>query len=163
MWMLAAFLAVPVIEIALFIEVGGLIGLWPTLGLVILSAFVGLALIRRQGVATLGRLRARVEAGGDPSGPIADGALVAIGGVLLMIPGFLTDVLGLALLVPAVRAVLLRRAAGRMRGAFVFSRAGAGPATRRTARADAIEAEYEVLDDVPPAQRGASGWTRPQS
>lgn len=162
MWPLLIFLTVPIVEIALFIQMGGLIGLWPTLALVVLSAVLGLALIRAQGIAALGRLQARVAAGEDPAGPIADAAMILLAGLLLLLPGFFTDVLALVLLIPAARAAVLRRAAGRLRGrSFVFTRAGGGP--RRPHATDTIEGDYEVLDDVPPSQRGASGWTRGQS
>ncbi len=158
MRLLLVFLAVPVIEIALFIQVGGWIGLWPTLGLVILAAVAGIAIIRNQGLKALDRLRASVEADRDPSGPIANGAMILIAGILLLTPGFLTDALGLLLLLPPVRAAMFRRAAGTLRAGLVVTRA---PAARGRPRgADTIDADYEVLDDVPPAQRGASGWKR---
>lgn len=161
MWLLLMFLAIPILEIALFIQVGGLIGLWPTLGLVILTAVLGLSLMRAQGLNALNRLQARVAAGEDPSGPIADAAMILVAGVLLLIPGFFTDALGVVLLIPAARAALLRRAGGRLRTrSFVFTRAASRPSRRPGD--DTIEGDYEVLDDVPPAQRGASGWTRGQ-
>ncbi len=162
MWVLVFFLAVPIIEIALFIQVGGWIGLWPTLGLVVLAAVAGAAVIRALGLQTLGRLRSSVAAGEDPSGPLADGAMTLIAGILLLMPGFFTDAVGLALLIPAVRVALIRSAARRIvaRGAVG---AGAAPRRRRPADAQTIEGEYEVLDDVPPSERGASGWRRPQS
>lgn len=160
MWRFLIILAVPILEIALFIQTGELIGLWPTLALVVLSAALGLAVMRRQGVEALRRLQARVLAGEDPSGPIAHGALIMIAGVLLMIPGFFTSALGLILLVPAARSALIRRAASGLRSrSVVFLRRG--PAARPARGARTIEADYEVLDDVPPSERGASGWTRP--
>jgi UPF0716 protein FxsA len=160
MWLLLIFLAIPIVEIALFIQVGGMIGLWPTLGLVILTAVAGVALIRMQGLQAMRRLRTSLEAGGDPTGPIADGAMILGAGVLLLVPGFFTDLLGLVLLAPATRAAVLRGAAARLktRGAVFAGTAG----VQRRSRGDTIEGEFEVLDDVPPAQRGASGWTRPQ-
>src|SRR4051794_12637409 len=103
MWLLLILFGVPLIEVALFVKVGGLIGALPTVMLCILSAIAGIGLMRRQGIATLDRLRASVEAGGDPRGPIAHGALVLVAGVLLVIPGFFTDAVGLLLLIPAVR------------------------------------------------------------
>ena len=162
MWLLLIFLAIPFIEIALFIQVGGLIGLWPTLGLVILSAVVGLSIVRSQGVNAIGRLQTSVAAGGDISGPIADAALILVAGVLLLIPGFFTDAIALVLLIPAARLALMRFGAGRVRAqSVIFTR---GPlSSRRPQSPDTIEGEYEVLDDVPPSQRGASGWTRGQS
>lgn len=169
MWLLA-FLALPIIEIALFIVVGGWIGLWPTLGLVVLAAVSGAAVMRRQGLQTLRRLQAEVDAGGDPAASLVDGALVLVAGALLVLPGFFTDAVALILLVPAARAALIRGAAKRALrpGGFVHvrrARHGGGPAHGGGAprRSETIEGEYEVLDDVPPSQRGASGWTRPQS
>lgn len=167
MWILLLLLSIPIVEIALFIQIGGLIGLWPTLALIVLTAVVGAALMRRQGIAALARLQASVDAGEDPRGPIADGAFILIAGMLLLTPGFFTDAVGLILLVPAARAAVIRRLAGRMgRGGFVFvrTRAGAQGGTRRPRPGgDTIDGDYEVLDDVPPSQRGASGWTRPQN
>ena len=153
-WLLVLFLALPIVEIALFIVVGGLIGLWPTLGLVVLAAVGGVALMRRQGLRALERLSAGLEAGGGPAEPLAHGALMLIAGVLLVIPGFLTDAVALLLLVPAVRARLIDRGASRVivRAAHMEARAAR--------RAETIEAEYEVVDEAP-ARRGTSGWTRP--
>ena len=90
-WLFLIFLGVPIIEIALFIKVGGAIGLLPTLAIVILTAIAGTALMRRQGLKALDQLRASLEQGGDPVGPIAHGALILVAGVLLLTPGFFTD------------------------------------------------------------------------
>lgn len=161
MWLFVIFVAVPIVEIALFIQVGGLIGLWPTLLLVLLTAVAGSILMRAQGLQALARLRGALAAGQDPTAPMAHGAMILIAGVLLLTPGFFTDALGLSLLLPPVRAALIRRAAGRL-SARMFAFAGPGPEPRRPAATDTLDGEYEVLDDVPPSQRGASGWTRPQ-
>ncbi len=109
MALLLLLLSVPLIEIALFVVVGGAIGLGATLLIVVLSALVGAAMLRRQGVAALGALQAAMDRGEDPAGPLADGALLLIGAFCLLIPGFFTDALGLALLFPAVRAALIAR------------------------------------------------------
>lgn len=168
MWMLLVFVAVPILEIALFIQVGGFIGLWPTLLIVVLTAIVGTALMRIQGMNALNRLRARLEAGQDPVGPIADGALILVAGMLLLTPGFFTDTVGLLLLVPAVRAALIRAIAARVsvRAAGVAAggvRYDYEAQDGHAHRPETIDADYEVLDDVPPSERGASGWTRPRS
>lgn len=155
-WLLVGFLALPIVEIALFILVGGEIGLWPTLGLVVLAAVAGVALMRRQGLRTLERLTASVEAGGGPGEPLAHGALVFVAGLLLLIPGFFTDAVGLLLLVPAVRARLIGWGASRVIVRTAHLRTG-GPAPGRP---ETIEADYEVVDERP-ARPGTSGWTRP--
>ena len=99
-------LAVPVIEIALFIEVGGWIGTWPTIAIVILTALAGSVLLRHQGMAAMQGFQARLAAGETPGRLLADGAMILVAGVLLLTPGFFTDAVGFALLVPPVRAAL---------------------------------------------------------
>ena len=156
LWFFVLILALPIVEIALFIVVGGAIGLWPTLGLVVLAAVAGVALMRRQGLRTLERLTASLEAGGGPGEPLAHGALIFVAGLLLLIPGFFTDAVGLLLLLPPVRARLIGWGASRVivRAAHMEARTGA------PRRQETIEADYEVVDERP-AQPGTSGWTRP--
>ncbi len=110
--LLLVFLLVPLVEIAVFIEVGGWIGLWPTLGLVILTAFVGTWQLRAQGLATMASARQQLNHGRLPAQELFDAACLLVAGALLLTPGFVTDAAGLALFVPVVRS-LLREAAGR--------------------------------------------------
>ncbi len=158
MWLFLIFVAVPILEIALFIQVGGAIGLLPTLLIVILTAVAGTALMRLQGMQALARLKASLEAGGDPVGPIAHGALILVAGILLLTPGFFTDATGLLLLVPAVRARVIAWGASRL--TVRVASFGRGRAPRPAGSGDTIEGDYEILDDVPPERRGSSGWTR---
>jgi UPF0716 protein FxsA len=97
-------LAVLFAEIAGFIIVGQAIGVLPTLALVLLGMVAGTLLLRRHGVATLVRVRQELAANRPPTRPLAEGALLAIGSLLLILPGFLSDILGLLLFVPFVRA-----------------------------------------------------------
>ena len=158
-WLPLFFIGIPIAEIATFIMVGGAIGVLPTLALVVLAAMAGVAIVRVQGLQTLGRLQASLDVGGDPSGPLAHGALIVIAGILLVIPGFLTDVVGLLLLVPAVRSTLIRRGAARTTvHVSTFGRT----ARRRQPPPETIDVDYEVVDDDAP-RRGGSGWTRPNS
>ncbi len=92
------FVALPIAEIAVFIKAGDLVGLWPTIGLVILTAAIGAALARSEGKAAMQRLTATIESGGQPVGPLLDAAAIFVGGILLLTPGFITDLLGLSLL-----------------------------------------------------------------
>jgi UPF0716 protein FxsA len=103
---LALFIGVPLIEIYLLIEVGGWIGTWPTVGLVVLTAVIGTALLRQQGLAILARAQAEMNHKRLPVRELFDGVCLVFGGVLLLTPGFLTDALGFALLIPPLRAVL---------------------------------------------------------
>lgn len=100
---------IPIIEIVLFIKVGGAIGLGATLAVVILSAIAGAALIRTQGLRTWMQARVSLNRGEMPVRELFDGLCVFAAGILLMIPGFFTDALGLLLLLPLVRHLLAER------------------------------------------------------
>ncbi len=115
MLLLAALIGVPLIEIGIFIEVGGFIGLWPTLGLVVATAVLGSWQLRAQGLATLARARAQMDEGRLPARELFDAFCLVIAGALLLTPGFLTDVVGLALFVPAVREFIRQALARRLR------------------------------------------------
>ena len=97
------FLVVPIVEIAAFILVGQQIGLGLTLALVLVTAVIGIILLRQQGFHILERLREDVNAGRTPAATMAHGALVLVAGILLLTPGFVTDAIGFLLFVPAVR------------------------------------------------------------
>ena len=139
--------AVPIIEIALFIEVGGWLGLWPTLAIVLLTAAAGTILLRAQGLAALGDLQRQLQAGENPGATLAHGAMILIAGILLLTPGFFTDAVGLLLLTPPVRTAAIRYAARRF---TVVQAAAAGPATgapdRGMGRSTTVDGEYEVVD-----------------
>jgi UPF0716 protein FxsA len=105
-----AFILVPIAEIAVFIEVGGVIGLWATLGIVILTAIVGTSLLRSQGLAAFGRAQAAMSEGRLPVEEVIHGFCLVIAGALLLTPGFLTDIAGFLLFVPPVRLMLARAA-----------------------------------------------------
>lgn len=103
-----AFLIVPLIEIATFIQVGGLIGVWPTIATVIITAVLGAWLWRLQGLSTLRSAQEALNRGELPVREISDGAFLLVAGALLLTPGFVTDAVGFALLIPPVRHVLAR-------------------------------------------------------
>ena len=159
MYLFLALVAVPLIEIALFIEVGGAIGVWPTILLVLLTAIAGASMLRAQGVAALRRLQAELERGGDPSPMIVHGAMLLFAGALLLTPGFLTDAIGFTLLVPAARDAIIAWAKPRVAHRVVRTtmRRGGRSETEGPGRAGPrdgpIEADYEVLDDDEPRRR----------
>lgn len=110
--LLIAMIGVPILEIIVFIEAGGYIGLWPTVGVVILTAIIGSALLRHQGLSTLARAQENLAAGRLPITEVFNGLCILVGGALLLTPGFITDTAGFLLLVPPLRDIL-RRLAGR--------------------------------------------------
>ena len=157
MWLLVAFIAVPLIEIGLFIQVGGLIGLWPTLAIVLLTAIAGSWLVRMQGALALAELRGSLNELRDPTEPIAHGALILLAGALLLTPGFFTDTMGILLLIPPVRSLLSRSRASRV-WVLRFP-VGRMPPRRHPWRRAVIAAHFhEVGPDARP--RGPSGCTR---
>jgi UPF0716 protein FxsA len=107
------FIGIPIVEMWVLIEVGSAIGALSTIGLVFLTAAVGLALLRQQGINTLLKVNARMERGELPAGEILEGVMLAVGGALLLTPGFITDVIGFCCLLPFTRkalvAILLRQ------------------------------------------------------
>jgi UPF0716 protein FxsA len=110
--LLLAMIGVPILEIAMFIEVGGRIGLWSTIAIVILTAVIGTALLRFQGLATLFRASEALQAGQFPMTEVFDGLCLVVAGALLLTPGFFTDAVGFLLFVPPLRAAI-RRFLGR--------------------------------------------------
>jgi len=137
-WLLVIFFSVPLAEIYILVQVGGVIGAVPTIAMVVLTAVIGAALIRHQGLSTLKRVQNSLEQGELPAEALLEAALLLVAGALLLTPGFVTDAVGFACLVPGLRRLLIRR--------FLFQR------LRRTGAADGpgprvIEGEYRREDD----------------
>ncbi|AYG57399.1 membrane protein FxsA [Rhizobium jaguaris] len=130
----------PLAEIAGFIIVGKMVGVWATLALVILSALLGAALLRIQGIGILQRISAESRNGGDPGREMVHGAMIVVAAFLLMLPGFISDIIGLLLFIPAVRElawkvlrkriVVLGSSRAFGRGAGQGPKSGPGPQTR---------------------------------
>ncbi|ARN72861.1 FxsA family protein [Oceanicoccus sagamiensis] len=104
---LLLFITIPIVEMWVLIEVGSEIGALSTIFLVFLTAAIGLALLRQQGVNTLLRVNQRMEQGQLPAGEILEGVMLAVGGALLLTPGFITDAIGFACLLPFSRQLLV--------------------------------------------------------
>lgn len=160
MWLFLLFLSIPLVEIALFIEVGGAIGLFNTLVVVVLTAILGTYLVRQQGGQVLRDLRRALDEMGDPSEPLIHGAMILFAGALLLTPGFFTDAVGLSLLVPPVRTALFAHVARRL---IVMTPQGRQNTRTRHegggARPDVIDGDYEEMPDKgSPGE--PSGWTR---
>ena len=135
------FLLVPLAEIYLLIEVGSIVGAWATVGLVVLTAVVGAALMRAQGLATVFRARTSMAKGEVPALELLEGAVILVAGALLLTPGFLTDAAGFVCLIPSVRQRLILAAVDLRRVGPRPGRPGPGHA-RRT-----LEGEFWDPDD----------------
>lgn len=144
-------IVVPVVELWIVVQVAHHIGLLDTLALLILVSIGGAVLLKQQGMATWRRLQATLARGEMPGREATDGALVLLGGALLMTPGFLTDAIGLVLLLPPTRALLkgtARRSIGRW-----ATRRTAGP--RRVYTATVIRSRRESGSSDPPAMEAS--------
>ena len=117
---LLLFMLIPIIEMWILIEVGGWIGALPTIGLVVLTAMIGLSLLKQQGLSTLLRARRKMDEGAIPASELVSGVMIAVGGALLLTPGFVTDALGFALLIPQTRQWLLFKLIDRYRDKIVI-------------------------------------------
>jgi UPF0716 protein FxsA len=139
---------VPIVEVALFIKIGGFIGLWPTLGAIVLTAVAGAALLRRQGLQALRNLQQALDANRLPVAEAFDGACLLVAGVLLLTPGFFTDALGFLLFVPPVRTWLRRRL-----GDFLMARGDVHVDARTSAAGPGtvIEGEFQEIAPEKPA------------
>jgi len=151
--LLFVFIIMPIAEMAVLIQVGGMIGVFNTIGFVLLTAVAGAWLLRQQGLATLLKANQRINSGELPAKEAAEGLILAVGGVLLLTPGFITDTFGFLCLIPFTRHWLAAQALKRMvvsgrSGGFSFrTGAGGNPFGRqspfdRDGNGDIIEGEY---------------------
>lgn len=154
--LLLPFIIFPIIEMIVLIEVGSAIGALPTVGLVLLTAIIGAALLRQQGLATLLRANQRMQSGQIPAREVCEGFILAVGGALLLTPGFVTDAIGLFCLLPGSRHWLagrmLRRASVSGQSFFFGGGLGQGPYVR-PGRRDAegnviIEGQFDRETDA---------------
>ena len=160
MWLFLAFVGVPLIEIALFVQIGGLIGLWPTLLVVVITAMIGTFLVRTQGLMALGQLQRSFSELDDPTEPLAHGAMILIAGALLLTPGFFTDAVGFALLMPPVRVAVFRYMRSRVTvQSFSMGSMHQEP-YRPTHHSDIIDGEFTEVDPNKRPTHQPSGWTK---
>ncbi|MGC8119443.1 FxsA family protein [Marinobacter sp. VGCF2001] len=170
------FIVMPIAELAVLIQVGGMIGVMNTVGLVFLTAVIGAWLLRQQGLATLLRANERLNSGELPAKEVAEGLILAVGGAMLLTPGFITDTFGFLCLLPGTRHWLASQALKRMKvagqGQSFFFRAGGtggpfgggpfGPQRPfdRDANGDIIEGEYQdqTQSDRDRLQHGSGDW-----
>lgn len=134
------FILMPIVEIALIIQVGQSLGVVPTVALILITAAIGTFLLRREGVATLFRARQKMESGELPAHEMAEGIMLAFAGALLLTPGFVTDIVGFSLLSRTVRKNLIQQFSGHFK--VVGSGNDAFHSDGQSSDSDYIDAEY---------------------
>lgn len=162
-------LAAPLLELALLIKLAGMIGFWPTMLLIVVTAVAGVMVARAQGMGVMRRMMEGSATGRPPVVPVVEGALLFVAGGLLISPGPIGDALGLALLVPPLRALLASRIAQRMAlagGIFTYEvrgeqwdEDGGGPPRRHRGEPSVIEGEFRRIDEdgEKPSRRSDDG------
>jgi UPF0716 protein FxsA len=169
--LLIAFIVMPIVEIAVLIQVGGWLGLWPTLALIILTAVAGTWMLRQQGFAVLSRAQEQLGRGTVPIAEVFEGFCLVIAGALLLTPGFVTDFMGGLLLLPPVRTWLYGRLGHHLRSSVSHGEAGfhTGPAgsgrppggdhDRRPGKGPVVEGDFEAItpEDEPKADKDDDG------
>ena len=151
MLLFLAFIAVPLIEIGLFIKVGGVIGLWPTLLIILLTALAGTWLVRSQGAQTIQNLQGSFQNMKNPTEPLVHGAIILLAGALLLTPGFFTDTFGFILLFPPFRVFIMHNIKSKLRsGNINFAR------TQSSSDDSVVEGTFQKI----PSEDNPSGWTK---
>lgn len=151
-------LLMPLFEIAGFVVVGSRVGALATVGLVLLSTVAGAMLLRFQGLGALRRIQDEIAAGGAPEGQIVHGAMILLAGILLIIPGFISDIFGLLLFIPVVREAVWSAIRSRVT-VVAASTGGPAGATRRAGGQRVIdldERDYREINGDTPPRRGDS-------
>lgn len=139
--LLLVFIVVPIAELYVILQVGGAIGVLPTIAILIADSVIGSALLRSQGRLAWRRFNAALTAGRPPAREVLDGGLVIFGGAFLITPGFITDIVGLLLLIPPTRAVI-RRGAGHLIAKRMTARVAAHEGSAR--RGGGRPPDYDV-------------------
>jgi len=136
-----AFLIIPFVEIYLLLQIGGIVGVFPTIALVVLTAIIGAGLLRQQGLATWQRFQDNLAKGTLPAYEMVEGPILLVGGALLLTPGFFTDIIGFACLIPPVRKKIAQYIIEKR-----LVQAGVPPNQQSKAQPDVIEGEFRKDD-----------------
>jgi UPF0716 protein FxsA len=161
------FVVVPLVELVVIMQVGQLIGTWPTIGLLVADSILGAWLLRREGRRAWQQFRRALEQARWPGDEVTQGGLVIVGGTLLLTPGFVTDVVGFLLLLPPTRAVLSRLLRARLTPAplqgvqAVRRRRKGGADGASDAGGDVFDVEVVEIQREPPAEDADPGDERP--
>lgn len=155
--LLLFFIAIPLLELALLIKLAGAIGFWPMLATLLTAALAGLVVMQQQGIAAMGRAMEAVAQGRPPVEPVVDGAFILLAGGLLILPGLISDALGIMLLIPPLRRFIarksfkfmLRKAEVHVETFEQHTTRSAGSARNGSTGGTVIEGEYTRVDEAP--------------
>ena len=147
--LLLLFIIAPIVELWLLIKIGGMIGIIPTIALVLLTAVIGSQLVRRQGLSVMQRIRESQRRGEAPALPVLNGAALLLAGFMLLTPGFISDALGFVLLIPKLRERIARALLGRV---IIVQPPGdnaryAGRGEAQHHQPDVLEGDYQRKED----------------
>jgi UPF0716 protein FxsA len=161
------FFIIPLVEMIILIQVGGMIGPLPTVGLVVLTAICGVSLLRSEGMATLSRVQEKLQRGEIPESELLEGIMLIVGGALLLTPGFATDIFGFVCLIPVLRGPLAARiirstSFGKFQMHSQFQRGGFRNKDGQSGQTIDGEFVSEPIDDVPAAKANLENPKKPQ-
>lgn len=148
-----AFVVVPIAELYVILQVGSWLGILPTVAILILDSILGSMLLRAQGRSAWRRFNDSLSAGRPPAREVLDGGLIILGGAFLLTPGFLTDLIGLLLLIPPTRAVVRRLVVRRFARTFITRATGGGHGGRAPAGEHPYDVEGSAVEVDPPHLR----------
>lgn len=148
--LVALFIVVPIVELYVIIQIGSAIGVWPTIALLLADAVLGSLLLRHQGRGAWQRFNAALAERRFPGREVADGLLIAVGGTLLLTPGFVTDILGAIFLIPPTRAIVRRLLRGYMGKRFAVVGVGSMGGAPRNGRSDPGYDYDATAEEIPP-------------
>lgn len=152
--LVALFIVVPIVELYVIIQIGSWIGVMPTIALLLADALLGSLLLRHQGRGAWRRFNAALAERRFPGREVADGLLIAIGGTLLLTPGFVTDIVGLILLIPPTRAIVRRLMRGYVGRRFLIIGAPGPAGQAASQRSYDYDATAEEIDAEDPRLSG---------
>jgi UPF0716 protein FxsA len=151
--LVALFIVVPIVELYVIIQIGSLIGVWPTIALLLADAVLGSLLLRHQGRGAWRRFNAALAERRFPGREVADGLLIAVGGTLLLTPGFVTDILGAIFLIPPTRALVRRLLRGYMGKRFMVAGVGSMGASPDNGHGAGRDYDFDATaEEIPPEE-----------
>ena len=141
------FIAVPILEVILFITVGKYIGLWNTIIIILITAIIGAILVKSQGISIFNKALEEIKSNKTPILPIFEGIAILIAGAFLLTPGFLTDTIGCILLIPKVRKIIINYVSNYLKKRSIYSEKSSFYTNDENKKNKIFEGSFEEVDD----------------